>query len=64
MSITTTTDKGTTINKVNFYYHQYIQNYKNLNMEFIEWISQKLDISEREAVIVIRDWKETLTIKK
>ena len=39
------------------YHNQYIRNYKNLNMEFEEWISLKMGITEMEVVNALRKWK-------
>jgi len=47
---------------VQHYYRQYIQNYKGLNMEFAEFISSKLQLSEYESLAVIREWKNNLAI--
>jgi hypothetical protein len=46
-------------NIVHHYYKQYINNYQGLNMEFAEFMANKLQVSEADAVKVIRNWKNT-----
>ena len=45
------------------YYRQYINNYKALNMEFAEFLSTKLGISEHEAIRVVKESKSTIKYK-
>lgn len=49
--------------KVKKYYRQYINNYKAFNMEFTEFLSTKLGISEHEATRVVKDLKTTIKYK-
>ena len=39
------------------YHSQYIRNYKNLNMEFNEWIGSKMGLTEMEVVNALRKWR-------
>ena len=43
--------------KLNQHYQQYLKTYKILNIDFVEWISLKLHITEQEAVNAIKEWK-------
>ena len=45
------------------YYRQYINNYKALNMEFAEFLSTKLGITERESLLLVRKAKSTIKYK-
>ena len=45
------------------YYRQYINNYKALNMEFSEFLSTKLGITEHDAVMVVKELKSTIKYK-
>ena len=42
---------------VEFYYQQYMKNYRSLNIEFSEFIASKLRCTETHAVRVIKTWK-------
>jgi hypothetical protein len=46
-------------NKIQFYFKQYIKDYKNFNMEFSEFIASKLECTEIHAVQLIKTWKES-----
>ena len=45
------------------YYKQYINNYKSFNMEFAEFLSTKLGITERESLLLVRKAKSTIKYK-
>jgi len=45
------------------YFRQYINNYKALNMEFTEFICTKLRITEREAILLVKESKSTIKYK-
>ena len=59
-------ENNTTLEKplIKRYYQQYLNNHKNLNMEFGEWMASKLDITEHEAVVVIKEFKNNLINKQ
>jgi hypothetical protein len=57
MDLTSTDIK---LKMVHYYYRQYIQNYKGLNMDFTEFISTKLGLSEQDSLKVIHEWKGNL----
>ncbi len=46
-------------NIVRHYYKQYLNNHRGLNMEFTEFMANKLQVSEADAVKVIKNWKNT-----
>jgi len=54
------TSTDTKLKKVDYYYRQYVQNYKGLNMDFTEFISTKLGLSEQDSLKVIHEWKGKL----
>jgi len=58
----TTTIQLDNTKQLNRYHRQYLKNYKTLNMEFVEWISSKLNTTEQEAVTMIKEWKNNLLI--
>jgi predicted GIY-YIG superfamily endonuclease len=45
-------------NKIEFYYRQYVKNYRVLNMDFYEFLSDKLNCSEEKTIKIIRKWKK------
>ena len=45
-------------NIVHRYYKQYVHNHQGLNMEFTEFMANKLQVSEADAVKVIKNWKQ------
>tara|TARA_R100001463_G_scaffold12769_5_gene34411 strand:- start:1689 stop:1853 length:165 start_codon:yes stop_codon:yes gene_type:complete len=45
-------------NKIEKYYQQYLKNHRTLNMDFYEFLSDKLNCSERTALRTIKKWKE------
>ena len=45
------------------YYRQYINNYKSFNMEFTEFICTKLNITEREAIQLVKESKTIIKNK-
>jgi hypothetical protein len=49
--------------KIKKYYRQYINNYKAFNMEFTEFLSTKLGISEHDALRVVKELKSTTKYK-
>tara|TARA_R110000782_G_scaffold7396_2_gene24934 strand:- start:410 stop:610 length:201 start_codon:yes stop_codon:yes gene_type:complete len=64
MQNTTTLDQPK-VNIVSHYHKQYLKNHIGLNMEFTEFMANKLRVSEADAVKVIRNWKNTtITLTK
>jgi len=57
---TTIKIKDKQVNIVSHYYKQYLKNYRGLNMEFTEFMANKLGVSESDVVKVVRNWKKTL----
>jgi hypothetical protein len=57
---TTIKIKDKQVNIVSWYYKQYLKNYRGLNMEFTEFMANKLGVSESDVVKVVRNWKKTL----
>lgn len=57
MICTTVPPTDVTTTQLIRYHTQYIRNYKNLNMEFDEWVSLKMGITEIEVVNALRRWK-------
>ncbi len=45
-------------NTIEKYYQQYLKNHRTLNMDFYEFLSEKLSCSERKALRSIKKWKE------
>ena len=60
LSLTSYSYNPTDIKK---YYRQYINNYKSFNMEFAEFLSTKLGITERESLLLVRKAKSTIKYK-
>ena len=60
LSLTSYSYNPTDIKK---YYRQYINNYKALNMEFAEFLSTKLGISEHDAIMAVKELKSTIKYK-
>jgi hypothetical protein len=54
-----TTLEQPTENIVSHYYKQYLNNHRGLNMEFTEFMANKPQVSEADAVKVIKNWKNT-----
>ena len=57
---TTIKIKDKQVNIVSWYYKQYLKNYRGLNMEFTEFMANKIGVSESDVVKVVRNWKKTL----
>ena len=45
---------------IHYYYDQYVRNYRSLNMDFTEFISTKLGLSEQDSLKLIHEWKRNL----
>jgi hypothetical protein len=61
LATTTIEIKDKEVNIVSHYHQQYLNNYRGLNMEFTEFMANKLGVSESDVVKVVRNWKKTLT---
>jgi len=63
MPQTTIQTKNDSFDIISHYCLQYQNNYSCLNMEFMEFMASKLEVSESDAVKAIRNWKQTLILK-
>jgi len=45
-------------NTIEKYYQQYLKNHRTLNMDFYEFLSDKLNYSETRTLRIIKKWKE------